>query len=119
MLEAATPILRIFDEALARAFYAEWLGFTWDWEHRFAPGMPLYAQVSLGAVALHLSMHHGDATPGSAVRLRCQDLDALLATLAPREWARPAIERMPWGERAMTLTDPFGNRLIFHAPEPG
>ena len=41
----STPILRIFDEAKAREFYVGYLGFRIDWEHRFAPGMPLYLQV--------------------------------------------------------------------------
>ena len=31
-----TPILRIFDEANAKEFYADFLGFKVDWEHRFA-----------------------------------------------------------------------------------
>jgi catechol 2,3-dioxygenase-like lactoylglutathione lyase family enzyme len=34
---APIPILRIFDEAKARAFYVDWLGFKVDWEHRFEP----------------------------------------------------------------------------------
>ena len=43
---AATPILRIFDIAKAREFYLEYLGYTVDWEHRFAPELPLYMQIS-------------------------------------------------------------------------
>ena len=57
----STPILRIFDEARAREFYQDYLGFRIDWEHRFAPGMPLYLQVSRVDCVLHLSEHHGDA----------------------------------------------------------
>jgi len=30
-----TPILRILDEAKAREFYVDFLGFNVDWEHRF------------------------------------------------------------------------------------
>lgn len=40
-LGSVTPILRIFDEAKAREFYIDYLGFTVDWDHRFGPGMPL------------------------------------------------------------------------------
>ncbi|WP_328805777.1 glyoxalase superfamily protein [Sabulicella rubraurantiaca] len=116
-LRGLVPILRIFDAELARGFYVEWLGFRWDWEHRFEPDLPLYAQISRDGVALHLSMHHGDATPGSALRLHCDDVDALHASLAPRSWARPSVEDMPWGERAMRVTDPFGNRLHFFSPK--
>jgi hypothetical protein len=34
-----TPILRIFDEAKAKGFYVDFLGFKIDWEHRFEPGL--------------------------------------------------------------------------------
>jgi catechol 2,3-dioxygenase-like lactoylglutathione lyase family enzyme len=37
-----TPILRIFDEAKAREFYVDFLGFTVDWQHRFGDNFPLY-----------------------------------------------------------------------------
>ena len=41
-----TPILRIFDEAKAREFYVDFLGFKVDWEHRFEPGhAAVYASV--------------------------------------------------------------------------
>ena len=66
----STPILRIFDEAKAREFYVGYLGFRIDWEHRFAPGMPLYLQVSRDGCVLHLSEHHGDACPGAALDAR-------------------------------------------------
>ena len=61
------PILRIFDEAKALEFYVDFLGFKVDWQHRFEANFPLYLQVSLGECALHLSEHHGDASPGAAV----------------------------------------------------
>jgi len=60
------PILRIFDVAKAKDFYAGFLGFTIDWEHRFDDRAPLYLQVSRNGLVLHLSEHHGDGTPGSA-----------------------------------------------------
>ncbi|MEJ7932438.1 glyoxalase superfamily protein [Ramlibacter sp. AN1015] len=108
------PVLRIFDEAKAREFYLDFLGFALDWEHRFEPALPLYLQVSRGACTLHLSEHHGDATPGSALRIPVARLDALHAELSARDYAyaRPGVERQPWG-RDMTVTDPFGNRLLF------
>jgi catechol 2,3-dioxygenase-like lactoylglutathione lyase family enzyme len=109
------PILRIFDEAKAREFYVGFLGFTVDWEHRFEPGFPLYMQVSRDACVLHLSEHHGDATPGSSMRIETEGLDALHAELSGKayQYARPGIEEMPWGTRDMSIKDPFGNRLIF------
>ena len=116
-LSHPVPILRIFDEARARDFYVGFLGFRVDWEHRFEPGMPLYMQVARDACVLHLSEHHGDATPGSALRIPVTDLDALQADLLGKryKYARPGIEEMPWA-RDMKITDPFGNRLVFTAP---
>lgn len=111
------PILRIFDEQQARAFYVDFLGFRVDWEHRFEAALPLYLQVSRGACVLHLSEHHGDATPGSALRIPVDDVDALHAELMARQYchARPGITQQPWG-RDMDIKDPFGNRLVFAQP---
>lgn len=110
-----TPILRIFDEAKAKEFYVDFLGFKVDWEHRFAPDLPLYLQISLDACVLHLSEHHGDCSPGSAMRIEATGLDAFQQKLLAKQYkqARPGIQDMPWGSRDMSVTDPFGNRLIF------
>lgn len=112
---APIPILRIFDEDKARDFYVGFLGFSVDWEHRFAPGTPLYMQLRLGDAVLHLSEHHGDATPGSSVRIMCDDVDAYCAALNAKayKYARPGVQDMPWGTRDTTIADPFGNRITF------
>jgi uncharacterized glyoxalase superfamily protein PhnB len=114
-LRRTTPILRSFDEAKAKEFYVEFLGFRVDWEHRFEPGLPLYMQISRDDCVLHLSEHFGDASPGAALRIESTDLDAFHAQLAAKQYkhARPGVEDMPWGTRDMTITDPFGNRLVF------
>jgi catechol 2,3-dioxygenase-like lactoylglutathione lyase family enzyme len=108
------PILRILDEAKAREFYVGFLGFTIDWEHRFAPDLPLYMQVSRDGCILHLSEHYGDATPGAAIRVDTTDLEAFHTELNSKKYkyARPGIDDQPWG-RDMSIKDPFGNRLIF------
>jgi predicted enzyme related to lactoylglutathione lyase len=113
-LHAAIPILRIFSVEKARDFYLDFLGFTWDWEHRFEAGFPLYAQVHRGDLVLHLSEHHGDATPGSAVFVRMQGVDEYHAEVSAKGYSymRPCVEDMPWG-RVMVVIDPFGNRLSF------
>ena len=113
--DAAIPVLRIFDVAKAREFYLDFLGMTWDWEHRFAPDLPVFAQVSRGGIPLFLSEHFGDGTPGTKVILRMSGLDALHAELLGRNYrhARPGIEVRPWGWRDMPIADPFGNQLIF------
>ena len=112
-----TPILRIFDAAKAREFYVDFLGFRVDWEHRFAPDLPLYMQVSREGCVLHLSEHHGDGSPGSALRIETDSLDAFHQELIDKHYsyARPGIEDMPWGTRDMSVKDPFGNRLTFTA----
>jgi catechol 2,3-dioxygenase-like lactoylglutathione lyase family enzyme len=110
-----TPILRVFDEAKAREFYIDFLGFTIDWEHRFGPNFPLYAQISRDDCILHLSEHHGDCSPGAAIRIETAALDDLLAELRAHDYkyAKPDIEHAPWGERVLSVRDPFGNRLTF------
>jgi uncharacterized glyoxalase superfamily protein PhnB len=113
-----TPILRSFDEAKAREFYVEFLGFKVDWEHRFEDGLPLYMQVSRGDCIIHLSGHHGDCSPGAAIRIATTDLRTYHQELLAKQYkyARPGIEHQPWGELAMCIKDPFGNRLDFHEP---
>lgn len=80
-LQMGIPILRIFDETKAKEFYLDFLGFHMDWDHRFGPNMPLYMQVSRSGLQLHLSEHHGDASPGSTVFVWMQGIDALHAEL--------------------------------------
>jgi uncharacterized glyoxalase superfamily protein PhnB len=111
------PVLRMFDEAATRAFYCGYLGFAWAWEHRHEPELPLYAGITRGGCQIHLSEHHGDATPGSSIRISCPRLDDLQAELSARNYgfARPGIEEQPWGKRELTVTDPSGNRLTFFA----
>lgn len=109
------PILRIFDEAKAKEFYIGFLGFNIDWEHRFEPGTPLYMQISNEGCILHLSEHHGDCCPGAAMRIETEDLHVFQQELSAKnyKYARPGVEEMSWGSSDMTVTDPFGNRLIF------
>lgn len=113
-LAPAIPILRIFSEDKAREFYLDFLGFTLEWEHRFEENFPLYAQISRSGLTLHLSEHHGDATPGSTVFAPVEDIDALQSELAAKNYryAKPGVEDFPWG-RMMQVADPFGNRIRF------
>ena len=114
-----TPILRIFDEAKAREFYVDFLGFKVDWEHRFEGGFPLYMQVSHGECVLHLSGHFGDVTPGGAIRIAIDDIDTYQQALLAKKFkhARPGkAELMPWGSLDLTITDPSGNRITFMQP---
>jgi catechol 2,3-dioxygenase-like lactoylglutathione lyase family enzyme len=109
------PVLRSFDESSARAFYLDYLGMTVDWEHRFEPKLPLYMQVSRGALVLHLSEHHGDATPGSLVYVAMTGIAELHHELGERHYPNlnPALRTDELGTW-LELVDPFGNHLRFH-----
>ena len=111
----AIPILRIFDEAKAREFYLGFLGMTVDWEHRFEDATPIYMQVSLGPLKLHLTEHHGDCCPGSTVYVQTTGLADFHREITAKgyKYNRPGIEDAPWGEKIMEVNDPFGNRLRF------
>nr|WP_315595672.1 glyoxalase superfamily protein [uncultured Cupriavidus sp.] len=113
-LSPAIPILRIFSVDKAREFYVDFLGFTVDWQHRFGEDFPLYMQVSRSGLTLHLSEHHGDATPGSAVYVRIDDVDSLQQELIAKQYtyAKPGVVEEDWA-RQVRITDPFGNRLCF------
>jgi uncharacterized glyoxalase superfamily protein PhnB len=115
----AIPILRIFDETKAKDFYLGFLGFRLDWEHRFEPDTPLYTQISRGECVIHLSEHHGDASPGSAVRIAVDDIDSYHAEIMGKgyKYMRPGIDAMPWGTREIKVIDPFFNRLMFYSPQ--
>ncbi|EPR23129.1 bleomycin resistance protein [Agrobacterium sp. TS43] len=108
------PIVRIFDETKAREFYVDFLGFEVDWEHRFGDDFPLYMQVSRAGMGLHLSGHHGDATPGSNIFATMHGVHAYQQELAAKDYRfmKPGVEELPWGD-VMEVTDPFGNRIRF------
>ena len=111
-----TPMLRSFDETKAREFYLDFLGFTVDFEHRFGPNAPLYLGVSFGACKLHLTEHHGDAAPGSSLRIEVENLSEYVHGLRDKKYKYSGAgepEERPWGTREITIADPFGNHLTF------
>ncbi|WP_256659482.1 glyoxalase superfamily protein [Pseudomonas sp. H9] len=63
---------------------------------------------------LHLSEHHGDATLGSTVFARIEDIIALQNELVAKRYgySRPEAVSVGWGLQ-MEIADPFGNRLRF------
>jgi catechol 2,3-dioxygenase-like lactoylglutathione lyase family enzyme len=114
------PTLRMFDSAKAREFYIGFLGFKVDFEHRFEPDLPLFMQISLGDVILHLSEHHGDCSPGAKIVIETTDLAAYHADLTAKQYgyARPGLVEQPWGVTTMTIADPFYNRIEFSERRP-
>jgi uncharacterized glyoxalase superfamily protein PhnB len=109
------PVLRIFDEAKAKEFYLDFLGFQMDWEHRFEQNAPLYMQISRGNLVLHLTEHYGDCLPGSTVFVWLTGIDEYHSELASKnyKYLRPGIETTEWNARMMQVIDPFGNKIRF------
>ncbi|MDE1194793.1 MAG: glyoxalase superfamily protein [Pseudomonas sp.] len=113
-ISAAIPLIRMFSEEKAREFYLDFLGFSVDWEHRFGDNFPLYLQARRGDLIIHLTGHHGDATPGSTLFVPIVGIVQLHEELNARDYtyAKPGIQEMDWG-KVMEIADPFGNRIRF------
>ncbi|WP_432510908.1 glyoxalase superfamily protein [Kineococcus sp. SYSU DK001] len=109
------PVLRVMSAEVALGFYRDHLGFTLDWEHRHAPGFPLYVQVSRGQTVLHLSEHHGDGSPHGVVWIAVADVHALHTELHshPTAPARPGVDVEFPGGPTLEIIDPYGNVLRF------
>ncbi|HEY9776927.1 MAG TPA: glyoxalase superfamily protein [Planktothrix sp.] len=114
-LGKATPVLRMFNVDKAREFYIDYLGYKVDWEHRFESKLPLYMQISRDDSVIHLSEHHGDGAPGQHLRVAVEDIDAFYAELKAKNYnyMRPGLETQEWGERSVTVCDPFCNKVIY------
>jgi catechol 2,3-dioxygenase-like lactoylglutathione lyase family enzyme len=116
--QRAVPIFRIFSLEKAREFYLDFLGFTVDWEHRFETDAPVYMQISRNGLALHLSEHHGDGTPGSIAYVYMTDVTAFHRELNDKRYRhnRPGLQEQEWGMTEMSVVDPFNNRITFAEP---
>lgn len=115
----AVPVLRVFDSAVARRFYCDYLGCELIFQHRFAADLPLYMRVARGEIELDLSEHHGDGTPGSVVWIAAVGLKAWHRELRSRDHIsslRPGIELSAPGGPTMELFDPFQNTLRICEP---
>jgi catechol 2,3-dioxygenase-like lactoylglutathione lyase family enzyme len=112
------PTFRIFSLEKAREFYLGFLGFTVDWEHRFAPDAPVYMQVSRQGLAIHLSEHHGDGTPGSVAYVYMKGVAELHRELTDKNYRhnRPGLQQQDWGMTEVQVVDPFNNRITFGEP---
>jgi hypothetical protein len=113
-----TPIFRIFDYEKAIEHYVNWLGFKIDWEDK-PTGAPVYMQISLDDITVHLTEHYGDCTPGARAYIdKFEGLTDYHQILLNKEYKynRPGLEKTPWnpGTLCMDVIDPFGNRLSFN-----
>lgn len=90
MPQTVFPQLRITDWERSRTFYVDGLGFTVDWEHRFAPGLPVFAQLTRDGRSLFLSAHGGGGAVGGAAYFFVTDVDG---------WHRDFARRRPRAAR--------------------
>ena len=109
------PVLRIFDLEKALEFYVSFLGFSEVFRHQFGPNTPYYVGLANEGVSIHLSEHFGDATPGTHFRIEVDDVEELCSRLNSKQYrhSRPGFLDQEWGNREMTIGDPFGNRVTF------
>ena len=66
-------------------------------------------QVSRGDLALHLSEHHGDGTPGSVAYVYMTGVDELHRELNDKKYRhnRPGLQKQDWG-----MTEMYGGRSV-------
>src|ERR1700730_18741416 len=107
--QRVVPSFRIFSLEKVREFYLGFLGFKVDWEHRFEPDAPVFMRVSRDVMALHLSEHHGDGTPGSIAYVYMTGVTELHRELSEKNYRynRPGLQAQEWGMTELTVTDPF------------
>jgi catechol 2,3-dioxygenase-like lactoylglutathione lyase family enzyme len=114
MNQRVFPQLRMTKWDRSRAFYVDGLGFSVDWQHRFEPGLPVFAQLTRQGLSLFLTEHAGDCQVGGAAYFVVDDVDAMFSEISQRG-IRPAAPPtdMEWNAREMVVVDPDGNRLRF------
>ena len=118
--DGSIPVIRMLDEAKARAFYIEYLGFEIDWEHRSDPSSkasPLYMQIHLGKAMLHLNGHAESEAPTTEVRIPVHGLETYCEYLRSKTASgdMPTIvdPRYEGKGTDLNLCDPSGNLLVF------
>jgi len=115
-LRPPIPILRMFDVALTKRFYVDWLGFELEGEEG-TPDGPMFVTVQRGEARLHLSSHHGDGTPGAVVLIVVDDVEALHRELHSRQYPfmNPGLDPHGAGREVVVL-DPASNQIRFFEP---
>lgn len=107
------PTFRIIDYKKAIEFYIDSLGFSIDWEHRFAPNSPVYMQVSKGDLILHLTENER-FQPGMFVLVETKGIDLLQKEINEKSAQSVIISLTDWGTKQIEIEDPFGNMLRFN-----
>ncbi len=117
-MSTTIPIFRIFDLAKATEFYIGWLGFQKNREHRFDENAPIYMEVQLRDIRIHLSEHHGDCSPGAHVTIEdFENIEIFHQMLLDKNYKynRPGLDVAFWDAniKVAEVIDPFNNRILF------
>ncbi len=115
-ISKVTPVLRVKDGRAAEQFYCGLLGFSKDWEHRFADDSPLMMSVSAGEYTLHLSEHRGTGCDNCDLYLNVAEIDSFYnqQSAAGLTFEKPPTDE-PWGMREVILRDPDNHRITLGA----
>ncbi len=111
----AIPTFKIREYQAAIDFYINFLGFEIDWEHRFGLNEPVYMQISLNGLALHLSEN----------KRFIENVIVFVDTVNIKAFQQQLQERNPtvkiqevlktnWQTLQLEIQDPFGNLLRFN-----
>lgn len=110
--------MRVFDYAKTIEFYVDWLGANIEWEYK-PEGSPFYMQIAIRDLAINLSQHHGECSPGALVILEgFEDLAAYHQLLHDKKYPfmNPGLEQVEWDPDTirMRVIDPFYNVIEFN-----
>lgn len=106
----AIPVLRVSDAVASAAWYSQ-LGFVEDWRHQHEPNFPWFMSVSTpDGATIFLSEHVGDAAAGGSIYLVTRDIEAIAVVLGIK------AQKMPWGDRECSTSDPDGNTVRISQP---
>ncbi|MGH8984699.1 MAG: VOC family protein [Acidimicrobiia bacterium] len=113
-LTAVTPYLNVRDSTAAIAFYKDVFGATEMMRHEEG-GAVVHAKLRIGGSAVEIGEHterptpKGDDLPPVGMHLYVEDVDAVLAkaTTAGGRVLHP-IQDQPYGDREVSIADPFG-----------
>lgn len=89
------------------------MGFQIDWEHRFEPNFPVFAQITRDEMTIYLIEHTGDCQVGGLIHLFVPDVDDWYSGI--KEKKEIQIMESPSedleGLRMMTVVNPDENQL--------
>jgi catechol 2,3-dioxygenase-like lactoylglutathione lyase family enzyme len=114
--QRVVPALRSTNYARSKSFYVDQLGFQVEWEHRFAPGFPVFMSLARDGMQIYLSEHSGDCQVGGLVHFVIEDVNAWQREFTARGVRLTEEPNSDLGFLNMTVTDPDGNQLRFMEP---